>query len=239
MGSHRSWTLNQFHSKSGPLDGDPHFGLLEELRRAELFAVGYRAGLNVPDARVEFGERGHRVSQGRTNKMDTCDCNLLVVERYNRSVGDWLDEEEMAAWRGLVDVSAAVMGALEAELVAHHGITTGDYGVLARLSEAENSRMRMCDLASALHLSPSGLTRRLDGLVRRHIVTREPSADDRRVMLAVLTAEGRAFLEQIAPLHLDCVRRYFISQLSRTQLRNLSSAFRSIERGFMSIDSHG
>jgi len=58
-------------------------------------------------------------------------------------------------------------------------------------------------------------------------------------MLAVLTAEGRAFLEQIAPLHLDCVRRYFISQLSRTQLRNLSSAFRSIERGFMSIDSHG
>jgi DNA-binding MarR family transcriptional regulator len=99
--------------------------------------------------------------------------------------------------------------------------------------------MRMCDLAAALHLSPSGLTRRLDGLVRRLLVTREPSADDRRVMLAALTAEGRAFLEQIAPLHLDGVRRHFISQLSRTQLRNLSSAFRSIERGFVSTDSDG
>jgi DNA-binding MarR family transcriptional regulator len=149
---------------------------------------------------------------------------------------NWLDDEEMAAWRGLVDVSAGVMGALEAELVAHHGITTGDYGVLARLSEADDSRMRMCDLASDLHLSPSGLTRRLDGLVRRDLVTREASAEDRRVMLAVLTGEGRTFLEQIAPLHVDGVRRHFLSQLSRTQLRNLSSAFRSIERGFESTD---
>lgn len=56
-------------------------------------------------------------------------------------------------------------------------------------------------------------------------------------MLAVLTDEGRAFLERIAPLHLDGVRRHFISQLSRTQLRNLSSAFRSIERGFVLTDS--
>jgi DNA-binding MarR family transcriptional regulator len=161
----------------------------------------------------------------------------MVGGRYGVPVTEWLDDEEMAAWRGLVDVSAAVMGALESELVAHHGITTGDYGVLARLSEAENSSMRMCDLASALHLSPSGLTRRLDGLVRRQLVSREPSAGDRRVMLAVLTDEGRAFLERIAPLHLDGVRRYFISQLSRTQLRNLSSAFRSIERGFVPTES--
>ena len=143
----------------------------------------------------------------------------------------------MAAWRGLVDVSAGVMGALEAELVAQYGITTGDYGVLARLSEAENSRMRMCDLASDLHLSPSGLTRRLDGLVRRKMVTREPSTEDRRVMLAVLSVEGRRFLEQAAPLHVDGVRRHFLSQLSRTQLRNLSSALRAVERGFESTDA--
>jgi DNA-binding MarR family transcriptional regulator len=145
----------------------------------------------------------------------------------------WLDDEEMAAWLGLVDVSSGVMGALEAELMANHGITAGDYGVLARLSEVDPARMRMCDLASALHLSPSGLTRRLDGLVTRGYVSREPSADDRRVMLAVLTDEGRLFLEEVAPLHVDGVRRHFISRLSRTQLRNLASAFRSVEQGFV------
>lgn len=147
-------------------------------------------------------------------------------------MAQWLDDDEMAAWRGFVGASAAVMGALEADLMSDYGISAGEYGVLANLSESEGSRMRMCDLAGALHLSPSGTTRRLDGLVRRGMVRREPSAEDRRVMLAVLTDEGREFLERIAPGHVEGVRRHFISQLSRTQLRNLASAFRSVESGF-------
>ena len=44
-----------------------------------------------------------------------------------------------------------------------HGITLGDYQVFVFLSEVDGRRMRMVDLAAALHLSPSGLTRRLDG----------------------------------------------------------------------------
>ena len=146
-------------------------------------------------------------------------------------VTDWLDPEEMAAWRGFVDASAAVMGALEADLMTQFGISAGDYGVLANLSEAEGSRMRMCDLASTLHLSPSGTTRRLDGLVRKGYVRREPASDDRRVMLAVLTDEGRAFLEEVAPVHLEGVRRHFVSKLSRPQLRNLVSGLRAVGRG--------
>ena len=59
--------------------------------------------------------------------------------------------------------------------------------MLVTLSEAPDERLRMCDLASALHLSPSGITRRLDGMVSRASVVREPSTEDRRVMLAVLT----------------------------------------------------
>ncbi len=113
---------------------------------------------------------------------------------------DWLDDEEMRAWRGLVEVFADVHAALEAELVEGFGISEGDYGVLVNLSEAPGRRLRMCDLAARLHLSPSGLTRRLDGLVREGLVAREPSADDRRVTLAVLTDAGMARLEAAAPV---------------------------------------
>ena len=155
----------------------------------------------------------------------------LVAGGYDDAVTDWLDDEEMAAWRGLVDVSARVMTELEAELEANHGINAGEYGVLARLSEVSDSRMRMCDLAAVLHLSPSGMTRRLDGLVRQGLVVRVPSDEDGRVMLAALTEQGRALLEEAAPLHVDGVRRHYISHLSRTQLRNLAGAFRAIERG--------
>ena len=144
---------------------------------------------------------------------------------------DWLDDEEMAAWRSMIDVHAAVMASLEAESVERHGISGGDYAVLVTLSEAPDERVRMCDLAVALHLSPSGITRRLDGLVRKGLVAREPSTDDRRVMLAVLTPAGRAALDAAAPDHVDSVRRHFLDHLSRTQIRNLGAAFGAVERG--------
>jgi DNA-binding MarR family transcriptional regulator len=148
----------------------------------------------------------------------------------HEAVVDWLDDEEMRAWRGLVEVSADLHASLEAELMEAFGFSEGDYAVLVNLSEAPERRQRMCDLAARLHLSPSGLTRRLDGLVRSGLVAREPSAADRRVTLAVLTDAGYAALEAAAPLHVDGVRRLFLAHLSRAQVRQLGSAFDELRR---------
>ena len=142
----------------------------------------------------------------------------------------WLDDEEMKAWRGLVEVFADVEASLGAELLENHGISSGDYAVLVALSEATGHRTRMCDLASVLHLSPSGLTRRLDGLVRKGFVAREPLADDRRVTLAVLTNKGMAKLEKAAPLRVDGVRRHLLDHLSRTQIRQLGGVLSTVQR---------
>jgi DNA-binding MarR family transcriptional regulator len=143
---------------------------------------------------------------------------------------DWLDDEEMRAWRGLIELYADVQAALEADLVHGFGIDGGDYGVLVNLSEAPDQRLRMCDLAAKLHLSPSGLTRRLDGLVKAGHVAREPSEHDRRVTLAVLTDAGRATLEAAAPVHVAGVRANFVDHLSRSQLRQLGVAFDALRR---------
>ena len=59
---------------------------------------------------------------------------------------------------------------LEAFGGARHGFTLGDYRVLVLLSEASHHELRMSDLADQLQLSPSGLTRRLDGLVADAVV---------------------------------------------------------------------
>jgi DNA-binding MarR family transcriptional regulator len=142
----------------------------------------------------------------------------------------WLDEEEMKAWRGLVEVTSDVRASLEAELLAGFGIAEGDYGVLVQLSEAPERRMRMCDLASRMHLSPSGLTRRLDGMVREGLVERVASEEDRRVSLAVLTDAGMARLEAAAPVHVAGVRRHLLDHLSRRQVRQLGAAFESVRR---------
>jgi DNA-binding MarR family transcriptional regulator len=142
----------------------------------------------------------------------------------------WLDDEEMAAWRAYIETVVDLNAALEADLVAH-GLTLGDYQVLVVLSEAPEHEMRMCDLAAKLQLSPSGLTRRLDGLVRTGLVARRPSETDRRVMLAVLTADGWDHLEQAAPAHVDSVRRHVLDHLDQRDVRAMARIFRAIRAG--------
>jgi DNA-binding MarR family transcriptional regulator len=143
----------------------------------------------------------------------------------------WLDPEEQHCWRAFVTVYGEISAALNEDLVNRHNLDEGDYAVLVNLSEAPGRRLRMCDLAGRLHLSPSGLTRRLDGLVRAGLVRREPSDDDRRVIMAVLADEGLDALESAAPDHVQAVRRHLFDHLSPAQVRTLSSTLDAVARG--------
>ena len=142
----------------------------------------------------------------------------------------WLNDTEAVAWRSFIESIGDLMAAFEAGL-AEDGLTLGDYQVLVYLSEATDRSMRMCDLADALRLSPSGLTRRLDGLVKGGLVARQPSDEDRRVMMAVLTATGLRRLQKAAPHHVENVRENLFDHLNPTQVKNMASIFESIQRG--------
>jgi len=143
---------------------------------------------------------------------------------------NWLSPREMEAWRTYIETFGDLTNALEHDL-AEHDITLGDYQVLVYLSEADDISMRMCDLADMLQLSPSGLTRRLDGLVKSGLVVREGSTADRRVMMAKLTPSGTATLEQVAPYHVESVRRHIFDHLDDVQVDAMASIFRSISKG--------
>jgi DNA-binding MarR family transcriptional regulator len=143
---------------------------------------------------------------------------------------NWLTEREMTAWRTYIETYGDLISAIERDLAAHD-LTLGDYQVFVYLSEAPQRSMRMCDLADLLQLSPSGLTRRLDGLVKSGLVTREASTDDRRVMLARLTPSGFAALEAAAPDHVASVRRHVFDHLDDDQVDALASIFQAIRAG--------
>jgi len=142
----------------------------------------------------------------------------------------WLTAREMTAWRTYIETYADLIGAIERDL-AEHDLTLGDYQVFVYLSEAPDHSMRMCDLADLLQLSPSGLTRRLDGLVKAGFVTREASTDDRRVMLATLTPDGYAAVAAAAPDHVASVRRHIFDHLDDRQVDALASIFQAIKDG--------
>ena len=130
----------------------------------------------------------------------------------------------MHAWRSLLRAHARLIARLDADLQASQGMSVSDYGVLVQLSEEEGGRMRMSELADRLLLSPSGLTRRLDGLVHAGLVERHRCPTDRRGAFAVLTPAGHVRLQAVAPDHVEQVRRHFVDRLSRKQLEALADA---------------
>jgi DNA-binding MarR family transcriptional regulator len=124
----------------------------------------------------------------------------------------------MAAWHALIRAHARIARLLEAELEAEQGLTLPAYEVLAHLSEAPDRRLRMSDLAAVSVLTPSGLTRVVDRLVREGLVNRQRCLSDARVVYAAVTDAGVERVQQAYPTHLRGVREHLVDRLTPAQL---------------------
>jgi DNA-binding MarR family transcriptional regulator len=126
------------------------------------------------------------------------------------------------AWARLLRGHASVIREISGRLEAQHGLTINAYEALLHLARAEDGRMRRVDLAEKLILTPSGVTRLLDGLERTGLVERASCASDRRVTYAVLTAAGRERLETASGSHIASVRTFFEERFSEQELDQLA-----------------
>ena len=129
----------------------------------------------------------------------------------------------LSVWARLLRTHAAVTRELSVKLVADHGLTINDYEALLLLSHAEDGAMRRVDLAEELVLTPSGVTRLLDGLERAGWVKKGDCRSDARVTYAVLTDRGRAKLERASRSHLTEVRSLFEDRFSAEELGALAA----------------
>jgi DNA-binding MarR family transcriptional regulator len=123
----------------------------------------------------------------------------------------------------LVRGHSAVTRAMNAQLVANHGLTINDFEALLHLSQAEEGRMRRVDLAEKLILTASGVTRLLDGLEEAGFVDRAACASDRRVTYAVLTEAGHAKLKEASQSHVADIRAFFETRFSSDELDQLAA----------------
>jgi DNA-binding MarR family transcriptional regulator len=137
------------------------------------------------------------------------------------SVKSALSSSELAAWRGLLRTHAALVRDLDAELRARHDLSLHEYEVLLTLAGAPEARMRMSELAAAVVLSQSGLTRLVDRLVRDGSVVRRRCDGDRRGLNAELTEAGRRRYDEARVTHLAGVRSRFLEKFDDGELDTL------------------
>ena len=139
----------------------------------------------------------------------------------------WLTPQEMTAWRGFIAVSNDLWRIVDRDL-AQHDLDSGDFQLLAMVSESPEQRIRLCDLADQLRLTRSGLTRRMDGVLKKKLVARVQSTEDGRVAYAQMTTKGMDLLKVVAPQHLETVRRIMFNHLSATEVKAMATGLSKV-----------
>jgi DNA-binding MarR family transcriptional regulator len=140
-----------------------------------------------------------------------------------------LERPEVLAFVSFLRAHAAVTRQLDRELVAEHGLTINDYEVLLRLARAPDRMLRRVDLAQQVLLTPSGITRLLDGLQRCGYVEKAACDSDARVVYAKLTYAGLKKLAQATESHVASIGAIFCAQLSDDELETLRDLLTRLE----------
>ena len=141
----------------------------------------------------------------------------------------WLSPDELEAWKALAGLLFLLPGALDSQLQRDSGLAMADYMVLVMLEEQDDHCMRMSELATSASTSQSRLSRIVGRLEAAGYVTREMAPDDRRAVLATLTASGLAKLVSAAPGHVAQVRTLVFDRLTPVQVHALTDIARALE----------
>jgi DNA-binding MarR family transcriptional regulator len=136
------------------------------------------------------------------------------------------DRERRQAWRDVFEAHAALMELLERELKEEVGISILEYDVLLHLSEA-NPPVRMNELAKAVVVSKSGLTRVVDRMETDGLLARTPIPGDRRSTAIALTANGETVFRDARAVHRRGIKRHFSAHLSEADAKVIQRVFTS------------
>lgn len=135
----------------------------------------------------------------------------------------WLSAEDERLWRRWLRLNALLPNALHAELQADAGLSLPDFDVLVALTDSPDGRVRVSDLARALHWERSRVSHHLTRMERRGLVRRQECPDDGRGSFVVLTAEGRTTIERAAPAHVRHVRSLIFDALTTSEIETMAT----------------
>ena len=139
----------------------------------------------------------------------------------------WLTDEQQQVWRTYLLGSALLQERIDADL-RPFGIDRAEYEILVVLSESEDRRMRMAELADAVHQSRSRMTHTVTRMEKANLVQRRDCPTDRRGVWAQLTPAGLDLIRAAAPSHVETVRRNFVEVMSAEDYAALGRVFSAV-----------
>lgn len=139
-----------------------------------------------------------------------------------------MNEQESAAWLGLIAVSQLLPTALDAQLQRDSQLTHFEFFAMTVLRFAPQNTLRMTALAETTASTLPRLSHVCSRLEQRGLVERFPCSEDRRATNVRLTPEGRRSLIRATPGHIATAHHLVIDALTPTQLDALAEVTTAI-----------
>lgn len=139
-----------------------------------------------------------------------------------------LDDTEQRCWQVFSETATALCAALNRQLVEAHGLTLWDVMLLRFLANSGDGCARMGEIAEVLAVIPSRVSQQTRRLEAQALVRRCKSQQDRRVVIASITREGRARLKPALATYAKGVRALYLNSLTRQQMTGFGDSCRRV-----------
>ncbi|MFT4797116.1 MAG: DNA-binding MarR family transcriptional regulator [Candidatus Azotimanducaceae bacterium] len=128
-----------------------------------------------------------------------------------------------------LETAAYLERRLDRALSATRGISFSEYRLLSALSSVTGNGIPRIDLANAVGLTASAVTRALKPLEKIGLVTTLKSERDARQSLAVITSAGLELLDDAHGVLHDLFKQLFINTLSTAEVTAFQSRLSEIK----------
>ena len=132
-----------------------------------------------------------------------------------------VNEDEMQIWNMWKGSFKRIFGRVVKELSEHTGLSEGDFGVLDRLIQFGDGKLRQQELADSMNWDKSRLSHHLTRMEKRGLVKRGPLNADRGVQV-MITSAGKAALDEALPIVSMAIRKYFLDQLTDQDIESIT-----------------
>lgn len=140
----------------------------------------------------------------------------------------WLSENEQELWQIIREFLWQFPSAMDRQLTQDSNMQTGEYSVLAAISECPGSSYRPADIAEALRWDRSRLSHLLRRMESKGLISRHSDENDRRGQQIQLTDLGWQTVKEAAPSHVTFVREMLFDSLNPEESDALRSALPKI-----------
>lgn len=166
----------------------------------------------------------------------------VVTARAAYMMGDNVDRawspEHARAWEGFVELSRQLRRAADGLLERVDGLSVSMLAIMGRLARAEGRTLRQTDIADAMGLSFSRVSRLIDMLEGRRLVERRPCPTDARAVNVTLTEDGLALTRRAQDAVFAFVEEHFFETLDEAEIATLADVFsRLVGRWHGAVDA--